>query len=734
MNIRKWLITVVSILYTVVVSAQSTFPNQNINNSTAQTMFGYVGGIGSNSGFQFIRKFNDTAQLNTQLYLKNTPRLMIAAGDSIYMRNNAATKWILINGAVTGGIAGIDSIRLNFDSSRYVMWLNGNQIDSVYTLVKEIVNDDGYIVISEDGENKVHVNLNYELLNFGDTTSDKLIKYGGTQIEDTVVTILAPIIWRMGGYVHTEPNNQVFNINKAADGNFRTDLIYIASDSLVHLLPGVEAPIVTGAPDVPAGGIFITTINVAGGVLNHPIPHLYIDSIYNNPSVPYQLWIRYNNGNTSSIDFGTGLVSKLDSLHKYEDSLYSFANGDSSFVGLMSGSSSSGSGIAYITYPAGDSLVCFHYFDGHDSCIVWRGTTNNIDSGAFRTITQLNDTTILFCKANGICDTIITTSTQGGLADSVYFWNRKGNAISDTSFIGTKNNRSFRFRTNNIERGYFDSTGVFVIRSPYPAGAGSTYMSFGQSSGSTSYFSGGASVGSDWNSGYNLVIGNSGNKILDINTSSVSVKPQLTLQAGFTAHSGSLQTFSSSPLTGFRFDGSNIWNFAISNSPSTNALIVTSQGRTILGRNVLVSDSITASVFTVKSTSLASIPFPIMTTSQRNAVVSGIVSGSTSGGTGYTNGTYSNISLTGGTGTGATANITVTGGVVTVSKITNPGSGYTVGDVLSASIPAGSGFTLTISTLTGTAGLTVYCSDCTATDASTGVTQTYNGTTWKNYW
>ena len=32
------------------------------------------------------------------------------------------------------------------------------------------------------------------------------------------------------------------------------------------------------------------------------------------------------------------------------------------------------------------------------------------------------------------------------------------------------------------------------------------------------------------------------------------------------------------------------------------------------------------------------------------------------------------------------------------------------------------------------AGLTLYCTDCTATDASTGVMQTYNGTTWKNNW
>lgn len=31
-------------------------------------------------------------------------------------------------------------------------------------------------------------------------------------------------------------------------------------------------------------------------------------------------------------------------------------------------------------------------------------------------------------------------------------------------------------------------------------------------------------------------------------------------------------------------------------------------------------------------------------------------------------------------------------------------------------------------------GLTLYCTDATATDASTGVMQTYNGTTWKNHW
>jgi len=70
-------------------------------------------------------------------------------------------------------------------------------------------------------------------------------------------------------------------------------------------------------------------------------------------------------------------------------------------------------------------------------------------------------------------------------------------------------------------------------------------------------------------------------------------------------------------------------------------------------------------------------------------------------GSGYTNGTYLLKALTGGTGTGATANITVAGGVVTACTISARGTGYTVGDFLSASIPAGAGFVLTVnSTMT----------------------------------
>lgn len=79
--------------------------------------------------------------------------------------------------------------------------------------------------------------------------------------------------------------------------------------------------------------------------------------------------------------------------------------------------------------------------------------------------------------------------------------------------------------------------------------------------------------------------------------------------------------------------------------------------------------------------------------------------GSITPGSGYVNGTYNNVALTGGTGTGGLANIIVSGGGVTSVTLvqTSLGSGYTVGDVLSASNislgSSGSGFLIPVTAI-----------------------------------
>jgi hypothetical protein len=79
------------------------------------------------------------------------------------------------------------------------------------------------------------------------------------------------------------------------------------------------------------------------------------------------------------------------------------------------------------------------------------------------------------------------------------------------------------------------------------------------------------------------------------------------------------------------------------------------------------------------------------------------------GGTGYNNGIYQNVPLTGGSGSGAIATITVLSQGVTSVTITNPGSLYIVGNTLSAStssIGGGSGqnFSFTVASVTNSTG------------------------------
>ena len=92
-------------------------------------------------------------------------------------------------------------------------------------------------------------------------------------------------------------------------------------------------------------------------------------------------------------------------------------------------------------------------------------------------------------------------------------------------------------------------------------------------------------------------------------------------------------------------------------------------------------------------------PYPISSDWNINATGGILTATITNGGSAYTNGTYTNQALTGGSGTGATANITVSGGIVTAVVINGHGKNYAIGNTLSASIAGGAGFVLTVNTL-----------------------------------
>lgn len=93
-------------------------------------------------------------------------------------------------------------------------------------------------------------------------------------------------------------------------------------------------------------------------------------------------------------------------------------------------------------------------------------------------------------------------------------------------------------------------------------------------------------------------------------------------------------------------------------------------------------------------------PMPVVLGNKNGvATVGTVVAGSA-----YTNGTYENVPLNGGTGSGATGTVTVAGAIVTGITVINKGNNYTVGDVLtfdsSLAGGTGSGASVTVATVT----------------------------------
>ena len=81
------------------------------------------------------------------------------------------------------------------------------------------------------------------------------------------------------------------------------------------------------------------------------------------------------------------------------------------------------------------------------------------------------------------------------------------------------------------------------------------------------------------------------------------------------------------------------------------------------------------------------------------------------GGTGYTDGTYTSVPVSGGTGSGLTLDLTVSGGIVQATPtIACPGQGYTAADTVTILVPGGTSgtpSTINVATIADTASYTI---------------------------
>ena len=143
----------------------------------------------------------------------------------------------------------------------------------------------------------------------------------------------------------------------------------------------------------------------------------------------------------------------------------------------------------------------------------------------------------------------------------------------------------------------------------------------------------------------------------------------------------------------------------VSDGTTTTTTVAASYGAasTVLAANQTV-DVAEAAIFTVRRgrTTPSTLPTAKVTGTATRAETGCVASfGTRVNGSGYTNGTYTNVALVGGNGTGATATLTVSGGAVTASTLVRGGQLYVVGDVLTcALIGSGTNFALPVATIT----------------------------------
>lgn len=143
----------------------------------------------------------------------------------------------------------------------------------------------------------------------------------------------------------------------------------------------------------------------------------------------------------------------------------------------------------------------------------------------------------------------------------------------------------------------------------------------------------------------------------------------------------------------------------VSDGTTTTTTVAASYGSaaTTVTANPTV-DVAEAAIFTVRRTRTtpSTLPTAKVTGTATRAETGAIATfGTRVNGSGYTTGTYTNVALSGGSGYGATANITVAAGAVTAATLVRPGQWYKVGDSLSCElIGPGTLFALPVSSVT----------------------------------
>lgn len=368
---------------------------------------------------------------------------------------------------------------------------------------------------------------------------------------------------------------------------------------------------------------------------------------------------------------------------------------------------------------------------------------------------------VLTSNGAGVAPSYQAAGAGGGAADSSLFWSRSLNTVANGDKFGASNNRSVNMYTNNTRWWMYDSLGAIQV---FPGSTPRNILKVWRHSSTSVVAFTLALVGDEptWTSGnasmyFNLGSGGTVNNftITSLTPTATIASPVSTLFTGKTRFKTITPTgtnitpaFSISESnandrfsmgldvnvnavmrlhnTGLRIDHDNgsLIGDVLNIFPSTGSVQLQNKG---------TFTEETSARLNVSSTNQGSL-VPRMTTTQRTNILGSMLAFiQAGGGTSYGNGTYTNVALTGGVGSGATINFVVTGGVIGSVVFNNRGTGYAsstsgMGVNNSDVGGTGSGFSITCTAVATLAeGLEVY-------DLTLHKKYIWDGTTWNALW
>lgn len=346
------------------------------------------------------------------------------------------------------------------------------------------------------------------------------------------------------------------------------------------------------------------------------------------------------------------------------------------------------------------------------------------DSSAYHTSQVLGDTSLVLCDLKGRCDTIAISS--------INIWQRNGNSIyynNGRVGIGVDTAQSL-LNVQNLST---------IANAPLNDSSGVTLSNGNIATSSNIYYSPPLIFKSqNWNTSTLLPFPTKFK--FDVNSFSGVPGPSFSnLNLKYSIDNG--LTY----LTLWSFGGNGLLSNGNTNINSnsvsslvgsfTSGLSTSGNLSATYSTNIGSAYSDSSALFQINTTNKGFLP-PRLTTAQRN-LINTIVTGVTitNAGSGYTStptvtfsGSVYNPAII------ANGVAVVTSNTVTGINIVNRGSYFSI-PAISITGGGGSGATATAITSQNLgSGLTIYCTDCTATDSSTGVMQTWNGSTWKNNW